>query len=251
MTEKKVVGDAVDGLGLGSHDAIPEPPNLFRHTIAPCHHQGELSARADEPGENAKDSKLHFDLLDSQVHALTFAKNSGSPDTNKIQLDDKDQAINDSDWLDTDDESRTDDTGGGSTSSMIGGPGHSLLDEPGKDIPEATRFDNDTADTEGNTDISEQEPASTSKCSRLIIIAAKYWIILPVGIDLHFKNLSKHVPPSVLVSMADLVPFKVEITLQGSVTIFFGLMPLWITIYRLVILIIRKCCTPPVDKPHL
>ncbi|KAL9012393.1 MAG: hypothetical protein Q9180_009100 [Flavoplaca navasiana] len=40
--------------------------------------------------------------------------------------------------------------------------------------------------------------------------------------------------------MADLVPFKVEFTLQGSVTTFFALMPLWITIGRHFIPTMRK-----------
>ncbi|KAL8980104.1 MAG: hypothetical protein Q9205_004726, partial [Flavoplaca limonia] len=240
MTENPVVGDAVDGIGVVSHDAIPEPQNLFPPKIAPCHYQGELSEIADNSGETAKDWKQDLDPLDGQVHAFTLDKNSGSPDTNKIQLDGMDQVTDDPEWLDTDDESETDDTGGRITSSMIGGPGHSPSDEPGEDIPEATRFDNDTADADSNTGIHEQEPVSTSKCSRLIIIAAKYWIILPVGLGLHINNLSKHVPPSVWESMADVLPFKIEITLQGSVTAFFALMPLWITIYRRVVPIIRK-----------
>ncbi|KAL8881016.1 MAG: hypothetical protein Q9192_007894 [Flavoplaca navasiana] len=234
MTEKKVVGDAVDGLGLVSHDAIPEPPNLFPH------YQGELSEIANKPDENAEDLKQDFDPLDGQVHAFTLDKNSGSPDTNKIQLDGIDQVTDDPEWLDTDDGSETDDNGDGVSSRMIGGPGHSPSDERGEDTPEATRLDNHTADTDGNAGKREQKPVSTSKCSRLIIIAAKYWIILPLGLGLHIKNLSKHVPPSVLVSMADLVPLKIEFTLQGSVTTFFALMPLWITIYRRVIPIIRK-----------
>ena len=240
MTENPVAGDAVDGIRVVSHDAIPEPPNLFPPTIASWHYQGELSEIADNPGENAKDWKQDLNPLDGQVHAFPLGKNSGSPDTNKIQLDGMDQVTDDSEWLDTDDGSETDDIGEEIPSSMIDGPGSSPSDEPGEDIPEATRFDADTADTDGNAGKREQKPVSTSKCSRLVIIAAQYWIILPVGLGLHINNLSKHVPPSVLVSMADLVPFKIEFTLQGSVTTFFALMPLWITVYRRVIPIIRK-----------
>ncbi|KAL9020123.1 MAG: hypothetical protein Q9180_008654, partial [Flavoplaca navasiana] len=189
MTAKTVVGDAVDGIGVASHDAIPEPPNLFPPTTAPYTYQRELSELADNAGENAKSLNQDFDPLDGQVHAFTLDKNSGSPDINKIQLDGMDQETDDSEWLDTDDGSETDDNGDGVSSSMIGGPGHSPSDGPGEDIPEATRFDNDTADPDGNAGKREQKPVSTSKCSRLIIIDAKYWIILPVGLGLLIKDL--------------------------------------------------------------
>lgn len=242
------------------HDSIPGRPKQSRPIAAPsCYETGA----SNEHSDSVKQSSISHD---DQLHATTLDGDPGSRGSSEIENGCVDQTADESVWMDTDDELETEDNGERartqfgvsglvrmldrvrgksrtdliSAKSVVGEFDHSLPTKPGEGDSEAIPLGNVTADTDGNAGVCEDMPGPISKRSRLISIAAKYWIILLVGLGLHIDDLPKHVAPLIMASIADLVPFKVCFTLQGSVTTFFALMPLWITIARRAIPTIGK-----------